>query len=98
MHDVFHISLLKAWNENLFTQVIHPDAPDLEEREDEKQYEVEKILRWQTRTVCNRRIQEYYVLWYGYPMSEASWITRDNFEDPEALQRLINHDQPQEDI
>ena len=30
-------------------------------------------------------------------MSEASWITRENFEDLEALQRLLNRDQPQED-
>ena len=45
VHDVFHISLLKAWQENLFTQVIDPDTPDLEKKEDEKQYEVEKILR-----------------------------------------------------
>ena len=97
VHDVFHISLLKAWQENLFTQVVDPDAPDLEEPEDERQYEVEKILRWRNRTVRNRRIREYYVLWHNYPMSEASWITRDNFEDPEALQRLLNRDQPQED-
>lgn len=71
--------------------------PEIEELAKQPKYEIEKILRWCTKRVCNREKKEYYVLWHGYPLEEATWIAKDNSEDPAQLQRQLLQDQPTEE-
>ena len=94
IHSVFHVSLLKVWNEGVCRQISDEATPELEEPDDQQKYEVERFLRWRERRVRNRTIKEYYVLWRGYPLEEASWVPEDNFEDKEQLRRDLEVDQP----
>lgn len=87
MHDVFHVSLLKAWQESMFVQAPELDVPEIEELSKYSKYEIEKILRWRNKRVHNREKKEYCVLWHSYPLEEASWIVEEilsiqlSFED-----------------
>ena len=67
---------------------------NLKNQKDQQKYEVERFLRWRERRVRNRTTKEYYVLWRGYPLEEASWVPEDNFEDKEQLRRDLEVDQP----
>ena len=70
---------------------------ELEESSDQPSYEVEKILRWRKGWTRGRAKWEYYVLWKGYPLKEASWIPEDNFDDLEVLKRNLLEDQSTEE-
>ena len=94
IHSVFHVSLLKVWNEGVCRQISDEATPELEEPDDQQKYEVERFLRWRERRVRNHTTKEYYVLWRGYPLEEASWVPEDNFEDKEQLRRDLEVDQP----
>ena len=94
IHSVFHVSLLKVWNEGVCRQILDEATPELEEPDDQQKYEVERFLRWRERRVRNRTTKEYYVLWRGYPLEEASCVPEDNFEDKEQLRRDLEVDQP----
>ena len=44
-----------------------------------------------------KNIKQYLVLWRGFPVEEATWITQDQFIKPELLQKFIQDDKPVED-
>jgi hypothetical protein len=76
LHNNFHAVLLMPYTEN---EVHGPNflrpPPDIED--DEEQWEVEAILKHQKRG----RGYRYYVLWKGYPITEASWEPATCFEN-----------------
>lgn len=63
MHNVFHVSLLKAYHAQL------PQRPPPIWEEGEDVFEVERIIRH--RTV--RRQLQFLVLWKRYPLTDATW-------------------------
>ena len=54
-------------------------------------------MRWRKKRVKGKTTREYYVLWKGYPLEEASWIPASNFDDHEVLQRNLIEDNPTEE-
>ena len=70
---------------------------DLEREEDDRSYEVERLLRWRWRGPSSRRHREYLVIWAGYSVDDASWTPASNFDYPEELQKMIERDNPVED-
>ena len=88
--------MLKDWkiaavHEDL--AVSRDDALEIEE----PYWEIEKILRWRKTKRKNKTIKEYLVLWKGFLVDEASWITQDQFIQPELLNQFIQDDKPNED-
>ena len=69
------------------------DIPEIEE----PYWEIEKILRWRKIKMNKKIIKQYLVLWRGFPVSEATWITQDQFIRPELLQQFLNEDKPNEE-
>ena len=82
MHDVFHVSLLKTWREDVYRRYPAPEPPRLEDADDQPVYEIEKFLRWRYRKTRNRKTREFLVIWKGYPVEEASWIPEDTSSVP----------------
>ena len=96
VHNVFHVSLLKIWREDMYRRYPAPEPTRLEEEEDDQEvYEVEKYLRWRYRKIQNRKKREFLVLWKGYPIEEASWIPEDNITYKDQLQEELDEDNPQ---
>ena len=90
---MFHVSLLKAWRA-ADVQEDQPDLPtDIPEIE-EPYWEIEKILRWRKFKINKKIIKQYLVLWRGFPINEASWITQDQCIRPELLREFIQDDKP----
>ena len=83
IHPVFHVSLLKQWRPS--TVQLVPGEVELEDPNQPKYYDVEKILRWRWTTNTRRRQREFLVLWQGYPMEDAEWIPSSYFSDQDAL-------------
>ena len=42
-------------------------------------------------------IKQYLVLWRGFPVNEATWITQDQFIGPELLRQFLQEDKPIEE-
>ena len=68
IHNVFHATLLKPYRENeIYGENFTEPPPELVEGEEV--YEV--------GTICGHRKQgwgyQYYIQWWGYPISNASW-------------------------
>lgn len=76
IHPVFHSSLLKPAVRGPPTEGPGPVTPD--------HYEVQDIL--DSRRRGNR--VEYLVLWKGYPLSEASWVTDGEVYAPRLVRRF----------
>ena len=96
IHDVFHISLLRPWNQSVFTVSQQQDVPELE-TEGQRYYETEKILRWRKVKRGNRWKREYLVMWKDRPIDEISWVPEENFPDKKSLEADLEHDQPEEE-
>ena len=96
IHDVFHISLLRPWNQSVFTVSQQQDVPELE-TEGQRYYETEKILRWCKVKRGNRWKREYLVMWKDRPIDEISWVPEENFPDKKSLEADLKHDQPEEE-
>ena len=75
IHDTFHATLLMPYIE---TETHGPNyarpPPDIDN--EEERYEIETILRHQRRG----RGYRYFVLWKGYPITEATWEPSTSFE------------------
>jgi hypothetical protein len=71
IHPVFHVSLLKPYNESSddFTRTIPPPLPVTILKTNEEEYEVETIL--DKRIIRNK--PQYLVKWSGYPLHDATW-------------------------
>ena len=76
LHNNFHAIFLMPYTEN---EVHGPNylrpPPDIEN--DEERWEIETILKHRKRG----RGYQYYVLWRGYPITEASWEPATCFEN-----------------
>ena len=68
IHNVFHVVLLQPYTETEAHGNNYPKPPpDL--LEGEEVYTIELILKhW-----CRGQGYQYYILWEGYPITEASW-------------------------
>ena len=64
---------------------------------EEPYWDIERILRWRKIKKKKKIIKEYLVLWKGFPVSEASWVTQDQFINPELLQQFLQEDKPIEE-
>ena len=76
IHNVFHATLLRPYKENEtygqnFTQ------PPLELLEGEEVYKIETILNHRRPG----RGYQYYIKWWGYPISDATWEPETCFSD-----------------
>ena len=68
IHNIFHAALLRPYMETEAHGNNYPrPLPDL--LEGEEVYTIERIIKHQRRG----RGYQYYVLWEGYPITEASW-------------------------
>ena len=85
---MFHVSLLKQWRPSLVQQV--PGDVELDDADQPKYFNVEKILgwRWSSKTQ-RRRHREFLVLWQGYRVEEVEWIPASYFSDQNTLQADI---------
>ena len=72
VHNVFHVSLLRIWREDMYRGYPTPEPTRLEEEDNQKVYELERFLRWRYRKIQNKKKREFLVLWKGYPIEEAS--------------------------
>ena len=96
IHPVFHVSLLRAWK----TADVQEDQPVSQEGipdVEEPYWEIETILRWWKIKKIKKILKEYLVLWKGFPVSEASWINKDQFIRPELHQEFVQEDKPIEE-
>ena len=76
IHNVFNAILLRRYKENeVYGQNFTKPPPDLSEGEEV--YKVETILNHRKRG----RGYQYYVKWWGYPISDASWEPEHVFSD-----------------
>jgi hypothetical protein len=76
MHPVFHISLLKLYNEDdEFNRPTPP--PAIITSDNEEEYEVENIL--DKRIV--RKQSQYLIKWAGYPLYDSTWEPLDNLKN-----------------
>ena len=97
IHPVFHTSLLRPFRTSTWSTA-QESAVDELELEDDRSYEVEKLLRWRWRGPSGRRREkEFLVLWAGYSIDDASWTPASNFDYPEELRKMIDRDNPVED-
>ena len=90
VHPVFHVSLLKRYEENPkdFISRESPPAPEIQADGSEK-YEVDKIL--DKRVITRGRAQQvsYLVSWKGYGLDEATWEPLGNLDTAqEAIQEF----------
>ena len=100
IHSIFHTSLLRPFRTSTWTRSEESALEELEV-EDDRSYEVEKLLRWRSVGPSGRRgrkrKREFLVLWKDYSIDDASWTHEDNFDYPEELEKMIDRDQPTED-
>ena len=94
---MFHVSFFfwewKATDIQEDRPVLQDDVPEIEE----PYWEIEKILRWRKVKINKKIIKQYLVLWRGFPVNEATWITQDQFIRPELLRQFLEDDKPTEE-
>ena len=74
IHNIFHAVLLWPYIENEVHGNNYPHPPP-ELLEKEEVYEVESILKHRWRGWG----YQYYILWKGYPISDATWESETTF-------------------
>ena len=93
IHPVFHTSLLRPFRTSSWQRSEKVALDEIQE-EDERSYEVERLLRWRyvgpsdKRTTRSRK-KEYLVLWKNFSLDDASWTHENHFDYPEELQKMI---------
>ena len=64
IHNVFHISLLRPFKTSRWEHSITEDQIEEIEPEDDREYDVEKLLRWQWQNPhTKKKTKEFLVLW-----------------------------------
>ena len=76
IHNVFHATLLKPYKENeIYRENFSEPPPELVEGEEVDEVEtIHGHRKW-------GRGYQYYVQWWGYPISDASWELEHAFSD-----------------
>ena len=85
VHPVFHVSLLRPYQDGSTLRPPVPPPPPPEIIDDEPEYEVEKILDSRINRRRNNGL-EYLVHWKGYGDEEDSWVP---FTDMEHSKQII---------
>jgi hypothetical protein len=80
IHNVFHVSLLEPYHENLIPER-HREPPVLVEIEGQEEFEVHEVL--DSKKIHRKLL--YLVFWRGYPPSEATWEPVGNLVHAEDL-------------
>ena len=72
---------------------------DVELEEDERSYEIERLLRWRYTGPSRKRKwkREFLILWKNYSIEDASWIPEDNFDESTNIPMMMEQDQPSEE-
>ena len=71
---------------------------DLELEEEDRIYEIEKLLRWRWIGPSGRRQKgEFLILWKHYSIHDESWVPQGNFDDPKEILKIMERDKPRED-
>ena len=96
MHPVFHVSLLKPQRESQWSCAIEEEDLDVE-LELERVFKLERILKCHKLKVGGKVTWEFLVIWYGYPLEEAQWISEANFRYLAQLRQQLKDDRPVED-
>jgi len=45
----------------------------------------------------NKIQKEYLILWKGFPVDDASWVIKEQFIQPQLLDKFIEDDKPEEE-
>ena len=99
IHPVFHTSLLRPFKVTTWTREEESAVNDLELEEEDRSYEIEKLLRWRwIGPSGRRRKREFLVLWKNYSIDDASWIPEANFDHPAEISKMMQRDNPTEDV
>ena len=97
IHPVFHVSLLKPWKTGAWEREEPEVEPELEPQVDDREYEIEKLLRWRPVRVGNQRSREFLVLYKGYGLDDASWVREQDIRPQSNVQIMIDEDRPVRD-
>ena len=81
IHNVFHVSLLKRY---IPSPSFKPPPPPVL-KGGSYEYVVEKILLHRDKKVGKSTKREYYVLWQGHGIENASWEPEANCRNAKAL-------------
>ena len=86
---------MTTWN-----KATESDVDEVELEDDERSFEIEKILRWRFigPSRRRRRQREFLILWKHYSIDDASWIPETNFDDPTNIPMLMTRDNPVEEV
>ena len=57
---------------------------------DDTMYEVEKALRWPKKRTIKRTIQEFLMVWMGFPLEITRWEPKTVFLGHKQLQESID--------
>ena len=101
IHPVFHTSLLRPFRTSSWQRFEEVALDEIQE-EDERSYEVERLLRWRCvgpsgKRITRSRKKEYLVLWKNFSLDDASWTHENNFDYLEELQKMLYRDKPVND-
>jgi hypothetical protein len=77
VHDVFNISQLKPYHAPADGRAPVPIPPVIGD-DGEEQYEVDRIVAH--RRTRKNKVLEFLVMWKGYPLHEAEWLTQAHLE------------------
>ena len=83
IHPVFHVSLLKSYQDNpqeFEGRTVLPPAPIITS-EGQEEFEVEKILDQRVRKQGGKSTVEYLVKWKGYTDYDATWEPVENLKN-----------------
>ena len=85
IHPVFHVSVLKPYQESEEFNCKVPPQPIIISESNEIEYEVEQIL---DKRLFHNKIQ-YLVKWIGYPLHDATWEPVENLKNaPKKLKEF----------
>jgi len=85
IHNVFHVSYLKFYNQHLDDEITQM-LPPLKLINEKEEYEVEKILEKQRR----KDKLWYKIKWIGYPSEYNQWIPEQDLDDASELHEAYN--------
>ena len=65
--------------------------------DDDREYEIERLLRWRPVKVGNRTLREFLILYKGYGLDDATWEREDKIHPYSNVQIMVDQDKPVRD-